>query len=110
MTQPAPQTASAYFENIRARDHQGLLALFAADATLILPGGRALHGRDAIAAMYHSLFAAAPPFPTPANVVVGGNQCAVEIESQIGDQIKRTANFFTLDQDGKILRLVVYSQ
>lgn len=101
--------AERYFVEMRARDLEGLATLFAADAVFVLPNGTELSGLGAIRAMYEKLLATSPPTPTPLVSVVGVKSVATEIETQLPDGNKRrTANFFHLDDAGRIKRLSVY--
>ena len=98
-----------YFASIRAKDLDGLIALYAADASFTLPNGREFHGIDAIRELHRSVFASAGPVPTPLATVVGVNCIAVEIEARMPDgSSRRTANFYYLNEAGRIQRLSVY--
>jgi len=103
--------ADRYFECVRSHDLEGLVALFAKDAILILPDGRELIGVDAIRAMYQHLVNGSAPTPWPTAAIVGSNDAAVEIESHLPDgAVRRTANFFHFDVRGRIARLSVYKR
>lgn len=103
------ELAERYFECIRARDIDGLIALYAEDATFVLPNGRVFSGAAKIREMQLGVFAASAPFPTPVAMVVGDGAVAVEIEAKLADGTTRqTANFFHLTADGRIQRLSVY--
>jgi uncharacterized protein (TIGR02246 family) len=98
-----------YFAAIRARDIDGLVALYAEDATAVLPNGKEFHGVAAIGEMQRGVFAGAAPIPTALNKVFGENSAAVEIEARLTDgTVRRTANFYQLSPDGRIARLSVY--
>jgi hypothetical protein len=59
--------------------------------------------------MHQGVFAAGAPVPTPGPRVVGERAAAVEIAAQLPDgTVRRTANFFHLDEAGRIQRLSVY--
>jgi ketosteroid isomerase-like protein len=99
----------SYFAYIRARDLDGLIALYAADACFVLPNGRELSGIDAIRAMHRSVFAAGGPFPTPLRSIASASSIAVEIEAKLADgTVRRTANFYYLNEAARIQRLSVY--
>ncbi len=101
----------SYFANMRARDIEGLVKLFAADAMFILPDGRELSGSDAIHEMYNKLFAAMAPSPTPLAVIAAGRGVAAEIEARLPNgTTRRTANFFHFNDEGLIQRLSVYAR
>ena len=105
------ELADSYFSKIRNRDLEGLLAFFVADAVLKLPDGREFSGVGAIREMYRGLFAAQAPSPTPVAVVVGTDSVATEIEARLPDgTVRRTANFFHLDKEGRIQRLNIYAR
>jgi len=100
-----------YFTSIRARDIDGLMALYAEDAVFTLPDGREFSGAAAIREMHLSVFAAGAPIPTPVATVIGNGSIAVEIEARLADgTARRTANFYHLDAAGHIRRLRVYRQ
>jgi uncharacterized protein (TIGR02246 family) len=98
-----------YVAAIRARDIDGLLALYAEDATAILPNGKEFRGVAAIGEMQRSVFAGAAPTPTIVHKVFGENSAAIEIEARLADgSVRRTANFYQLSPAGRIVRLSVY--
>lgn len=103
--------AQQYFSSIKNRDLDSLCALYRDDAELVLPDGRELFGVNAIREMYNGLFGAQAPSPTPIHIVVGDSSVAAELEIRLpnGD-IRRTANFFSLDSDGLIKRLSIYAR
>ncbi|MFT3965260.1 MAG: nuclear transport factor 2 family protein [Sphingobium sp.] len=101
--------AQNYFAAIRAKDIDGLIALYAPDASFTLPNGKRFEGVAAIREMHLGVFAAGSPTPTPLAMVVGPSSVAVEIEARLPDGTARhTANFYHLDTDGRIARLSVY--
>jgi ketosteroid isomerase-like protein len=100
-----------YFASIRSQDLDGLIAFYAEGATLTLPDGRELAGVAAIRAMYSSLFAAQAPSPRPIAVIAGEHGVAAEIEATLPNgTVRRTANFFHLESDGRIKRLNIYAR
>jgi ketosteroid isomerase-like protein len=100
-----------YFANIRNKDLDSLIAFFAPSATMTLPDGRELAGVVAIRTMYSSLFAAQSPSPRPITVIAGEHGVAAEIEATLPNgTVRRTANFFHLESDGKIKRLSIYAR
>lgn len=100
-----------YFAHMRSRDLDGLASLFVADAVAILPDGREVAGLAAIRGMYQHIFGAGAPSPTPQAVIEGANGAAVEIEARLPDGTsRRTANFFHLGEDGRIVRLSIYKR
>lgn len=100
-----------YFANMRARDLEGLVKLFAPEAMFILPDGRELSGIAAIHDMYSKLFAATAPSPTPLAMIAAAHGVATEIEARLPNgTIRRTANFFQFNDEGLIKRLSVYAR
>jgi ketosteroid isomerase-like protein len=101
--------ADRYFANVRARDIDAWLALFAEDATYVLPDGRRFCGLAAIREFQLGVFTAGAPFPTAGAKVVGETSIAVEIEARLPDgTVRQTANFFHLNAAGQIQRLSIY--
>ena len=104
------QRVDLYFANVKRRDLDGLLSLFASDATMILPDGTELTGSAAIRTLFSALFAAQTT-PTPMGTIVSGDQAASEIETQLPDgRIRRTANFYQFNSEGLIKRLSHYAR
>lgn len=103
--------ADQYFSNIRNRNLDGLIAFFSENATMLLPDGQVLAGAAAIREMYSGLMANHAPSPVPVTTINGENMIAAEIEIHLPDgRIRRTANFFHLNNDGLIQRLHVYAR
>lgn len=101
--------AERYFAAIKARNIDDLTALYADDATLILPNGKESKGVAAIRETHQGVFNAAAPTPAPQAMIVGDGAVAVEIEARMPDGTsRRTANFFHLDSQGRIQRLSIY--
>lgn len=106
-----PKTTERYFECIRARDLDGLLALYADDARFTLPNGQTFAGKEAIREMHGRVFASGAPFPTPVAAIANETAAAIEIEARLPDGTTRnTANFFYLDDMGRIERVSVYTR
>jgi ketosteroid isomerase-like protein len=102
------QRIDRYFASIQTRDLEGLLALFAEDATMTLPDGRLLRGTAEIRQLFTSLFAS-PSVPTPRSTLIAGHKVACEIETRLPDgNIRLTANFYELDGQGQIQHLRHY--
>jgi ketosteroid isomerase-like protein len=100
-----------YFAHMRSRDLDGLANLFAEDAVVTLPDGRDVAGLAAIRGMYEHIFAAGAPSPTPLATIAGAPGAATEIEARLPDgSVRRTANFFHLDGQGRIVRLSIYKR
>ncbi len=103
--------ADSYFRCIRAKDIEGLVALYAEDAVLILPNGTQVAGQPAIRELQEKIFAHGAPYPTPGPRVASGNALAVQIEARLADgSLRHTANFFTVNDARRIQRLSVYAQ
>jgi ketosteroid isomerase-like protein len=105
------ELADRYFECMRARDLDGLCALFAEEAVVVLPDGREVAGLAAVRGMYQHIFATGAPTPAPQATIAGPDGVATEIETRLGDgSSRRTANFFHLEPGGRIVRLSVYQR
>lgn len=101
--------ADRYFAAIRTRDIESLMALYADDATLVLPNGKESKGVAAIRATHESVFDASAPKPVPQEVILGDAAVAIEVEAQMPDGTsRRTANFYYLNSQGLIQRLNIY--
>jgi ketosteroid isomerase-like protein len=105
------QLVTRYFDCIRARDIDGLIALYADDAIFVLPNGREFEGAKAIREMQLGVFAHGAPVPSPSRIISHGDGAAVEIQAKLADgSVRRTANFYQVNDAGKIQRLSVYMQ
>jgi len=105
------QVAERYFASVRARDIDAFMALFAPDATFILPDGRIVTGQADIRKMESEVFEKGAPFPTPTTIVANRDTAAVQIDVRLpAGSVMKTANFFHLNDDGLIKRLSVYRQ
>lgn len=101
--------ADLYFQHIRERNLSGIVALFAKDATFVMPDGRSLTGEAAVHDWFEKLFAMQTLTPRVAATVAGASCLAIEIENDLPDGTRRnTANFFHLNAAGLIERLHVY--
>lgn len=105
------EVADRYFDVIRNRDVDGLVALYADDAVITLPNGAQVAGAKAIRVFQSDVFARGAPYPTPGPRVVGASEVAVEIKAKLPDgSVRSTANFFFINAAGRIQRLSVYAQ
>lgn len=101
--------ADLYFQHIRERNLTGMVALFAKDATFVMPDGRSFAGEAAVRDWFTKLFATQTLTPRVVAMVAGESALAVEIENDLPDGTKRnTANFFHLNNAGLIEHLRVY--
>ncbi len=104
-------TVEGYFEAVRAKDIDALMALYADDATFTLPNGKSFSGRDDIRALHQSVFASGSPFPTPGARFSGAEGIAVEIAAQLPDgSVRNTTNHYRFNDAGKIISLGVYAR
>ncbi|MDE2404202.1 MAG: nuclear transport factor 2 family protein [Sphingomonadales bacterium] len=102
-------TVDGYFDAIRARDIDALMALYAEDASFTLPNGKVFTGKPAIRATHEAVFAAGSPYPTPTGRFTGTQGIAVEIEAALPDgTVRHTTNHYRFDDAGKIRSLGVY--
>jgi uncharacterized protein (TIGR02246 family) len=63
--------ADCYIAAMRARNVDDLIALYAEDATFVLPNGKEFRGIAAIRAMHESVLKAASPMPNARAMVIG---------------------------------------
>ncbi|WIY01080.1 SDR family NAD(P)-dependent oxidoreductase [Amycolatopsis mongoliensis] len=108
--QPARSPAEAargYFDALLGEDADAIQALFAEDAVLDVPGTK-LAGNAAITAFYRKLFTTGGPKPAPGPLLVDGDRVAVQIEVRYQGQDLRFADFFTVDNEGRLTRVVAY--
>src|ERR1700730_12696974 len=105
------EVANRYFECVRAKDIEGLVSLYADDAVITLPNGAQIAGINAIRAFQTDVAARSAPFPNAGPRVIGDKEIAVEIKVTLPDgSVRSTANFFFLNNVGRIHRLSVYTQ
>lgn len=112
---PAPADPSAtvdgYFEAIRAKDIDALMALYANGASFALPNGKCFTGKTSIREVHASVFASGSPFPNPGTRFVGAEGVAVEIAAALADgSVRLTTNHYRFDDTGKIVSLTVYAR
>ena len=98
-----------YFSSVANRDIERFVSLFADDAIMILPDGRKVVGASAIRKMEQGVFDTTPMAPTPVAICIGENSVAVEVEVRMpGGTVFAIADFFDLNDQGRIQRLNVY--
>ncbi len=103
------ELADRYIANVREKNLDGMMTLFAEDAVFVTPDSREFAGAAAIRALYTQLFAANLPPPSIAAAVASANEAAIEITAQLPDGSTRcTANFYHLNSAGLIQRLSTY--
>jgi hypothetical protein len=102
--------AAAFFDHVRARDADGLAALFADNGCIVMPDGREV-AASAIADTYRGIFARHGPAPREVGFVPGPDLCVVELEVQFADgTLRRAADIFRFDAAGKITKLDIYAR
>src|SRR5688572_18728553 len=93
------EVADRYFEVVRNRDVEGLVALYADDAQITLPNGMQVVGAEAIRAFQTDVYARGAPYPTPGPRITGPSEIAVEIKAKLPDgSVRSTANFFYINE------------
>ena len=107
----ARHLAQAYFAAMREQSLDALLALLAEDAVIVWPDGRAIEGRQSIAAAYERIFSGPSNNPDPGSIMLGPDSFSAEVTSRFPDgDTRRTINVFRLDTDGQIVRMDSYRQ
>jgi ketosteroid isomerase-like protein len=109
MTSPAHEAAEHYVANVNTRDLEGLVALFAPDATLLHPAGR-FEGHDAIRGFYADNVLLHSPQITAVSWVNADRLCVFEMDARPphGDTVSHAIDHVTVDRDGRIERLAIY--
>lgn len=105
------EIAECYFASVRSRDIDAFMELFADDATLTLPDGRIVSGSAAIREMETEVFKSGAPMPNPVAIIASDDSVAVQIDVSLPNgSLLKMANFYHLNQNGKIQNLSVYRQ
>ena len=105
------ETINRYFAAVRARNADELMTLYADEACFTLPDGRAFTGHEAIRQMHEQVFTAGAPMPTPVGAFSADLGQAIQIEAELPDgSVRKTANFYKFDRDGRIAAVTVYAQ
>jgi hypothetical protein len=101
-----------YVELVGSGQYQDLKSLFAADASLTMPSGIILQGRDAISDWLVRTLTASHPKPIIVSAVDGGEDCAVEMQVHTASSTrpKAIADCARVDGDGRIVRLSIYQR
>lgn len=103
--------ARTYYSKINAKDLEGLLALFAEDATFTLPDGRKVSGMAEIRKMYVNVFAHGGPQPQPMTFIASDSGVAVEVQVNLADgSVRNMASFFQVGSDEKFISIGVYQR
>ena len=103
--------ARLYYNKVKEKDLEGLLALFSETAVFTLPDGREVSGMDAIRSMYVNVFAHGGPQPQPVRFIGADHAVAVEVEVHLADgSVREMASFFRLDETGKFSSIGVYQR
>jgi steroid delta-isomerase len=104
----AREAAERYVARVNAGDVDSLVALFAADATLVHPVG-VFVGRAAIRGFYAANVLAFGPTVAATSWVEAGDICVFEMEARVGDGDPQHAiDHLTVDAGGAIVRLAIY--
>jgi ketosteroid isomerase-like protein len=108
------QLAESYVEIINRGAYAELGSLFADDAVFLTPNdGPVLEGRDAIREFYESFLGKLRPRIRIASYFEDGNECVFELEARLGestDYVLGAIDHFTLDDQGRAIRLVVFTR
>lgn len=111
MTMNSENLARSYYRKVNAKDMEGLLELFAENATFTLLDGRQVKGHAEMREMYKNVFAQGGPQPSPVNIVPAEDSVAAEVELRLADgAAMRVASFFGLNSEGKVTSVSVYRQ
>ena len=107
----------AYFEAVDRKDMDATLAFFADDATFTVQSAHLVFdGKDAIRGMFETFFAdyativhgVTNVVVDEANLKVSTEQTCPHIRNDGTPETVTTCNFFTFDDDGRFLRVIVW--
>jgi ketosteroid isomerase-like protein len=101
--------AERYCAAVNAKDAAALGDLFATDAVALNTVGE-FRGRDEILGFYTGLVFANDVTVVPVAVYEAGDTCVVELEGRTpnGPDVQRMVDIFTVDGDGRVVRLAIY--
>lgn len=105
----ARQAVDRYVEAVNAKDLKALEGLFTDEAVLLPPSADPLEGKQAVLGYYRDLVFVLGPSARAARHVTDGDTCAVELEATIDGTVGRFADFFTVGDDGRVVRLAIYA-
>ena len=108
--------ARAYFERVTKGDVEGILSLFANDATIINPmtGEQGIRGKEALRAFYLNLTSSLVDYHAgPTDIIIDGDKLVaplhLEGKTKNGAPIvMNNLNFWTFDEAGKFKVLRIY--
>ena len=111
MTIDFKKIITSYFENVHARNSQGVANLFKPDGRLFLVDGRCLTGRAEIGEFYAQIFVSYPPLPRVTNMFGTGLWCGAELLVTLPDGKEQpAADFFHFEESGLIDTLTIYTR
>ena len=103
--------ARTYYRRVNAKDLEGLLSLFADDATFTLPDGRTVSGMAEIRQMYERVFGHGGPQPQPLSFIPSDHGVAAEVQVHLADgSVRHMASFFQVGDDEKFTSVGVYQR
>jgi ketosteroid isomerase-like protein len=104
----ASEAALEYFRCVREQDAEGIGALFAPDAVVVLPNGTVMRGIDEVRTFFENVAFANAIQPHPGVPIESGDRCAVEIT--VGeDDSPSVADVFVVDGGGRVSELRIYT-
>jgi ketosteroid isomerase-like protein len=111
---PALRAAHEYIRRINRREFEAIAELFADDAVFLSPIGTTITGREAIGNFFTTFQPKLNPTVWIVSTVTEGNCCVFELEARIEnappDAIGMAIDHFTVDDDGKVKRFVMYGR
>jgi SnoaL-like domain len=102
----ARNAGEAYIAAVNAVDLDGLVSLFAPEATVLHPLG-AFEGTDAIREFYATNILAHAPRIVGSGWVEQGHTCVFELEASAAGGASHAMDHCTVDENGKILRMAI---
>lgn len=104
------QVARRYVSLINQGQYRALGGLFTDDAVYQGPDGKTHHGSKEIGEFYVKMLTRLRPHMKPASFIQEGSECVMELENKDskGRYVLTAIDHFTVDQNGKATRFVVY--
>lgn len=106
MSSPARRAAEQYVAHVNARDLDALVAGFAPGAVVLHPLGT-FSGAEAIRSFYSDNILPHAPALTATGWVVEDSVCAFELEAVTAGRSSHAIDHCTVDDTGRITRMVI---
>ncbi len=102
----AQAAGEAYVKAVNAADLDGVVGLFASEATVFHPLGE-FHGREAIREFYATNILAHRPVLSADGWIAEGPRCAFELRAETAGRVSHAMDHLTVGGDGRITRMSI---